>query len=297
MFNLEYYKVFYFVASCGSVTMAAEQLAISQPAVSQSVRQLEQALGIKLFKRTAKGVCLTTEGQVLFEYVAKGYEWIRQGERKLAQMKNLDQGEINIGASDMTLRFYLLPFLEQFHQQYPGIKVTVSNAPTPRTLEYLKQGKIDFGIVSSPFPSEKGIASRKVKEIEDVFVAGKAFSDCRDKQISFSMLEQLPLILLEKRTSTRSFLDSFLEKKKIRLKPEFELATSDMIVQFSARNLGIGFVVKDFAMEALEKGDLFALKLEQPLPKRHFCVVTKTDDILTAAAARLLEMMRQESDE
>ena len=166
--NLEYYKVFYHVAECKSLTLAAVRLSISQPAVSQSVRQLEREVGAKLFVRTSKGVKLTPEGELLFSYVSKGYVQMETGEKKLAQMMNLELGELHIGASDMTLRFYLLPYLEQFHEKYPNIRVVVSNAPTPETLCYLQEGKIDFGVVSTPLGETAGIRARKVREIEDV---------------------------------------------------------------------------------------------------------------------------------
>ena len=149
--NLEYYKVFYHVAKSGSLTSAAEELAISQPAVSQSVRQLENALGTRLFVRAPRGVSLTKEGELLYGYVAKAYEQFVLGEKKLKQMLNLELGEIHIGASDMTLQFYLLPFLERFHEKYPGIRVAVTNAPTPETLQNLQDCKIYFGVVSTPF--------------------------------------------------------------------------------------------------------------------------------------------------
>ena len=129
--NLEYFKVFYYTARLGSVTKAASELAISQPAVSQSLKQLEKSLGVSLFQRAARGVRLTAEGQLLFSYVEKGYEQIELGVEKLRQMQNLELGEVHIGASDMTLQFYLLPYLEKFHEQYPDIKVNVTNAPTP----------------------------------------------------------------------------------------------------------------------------------------------------------------------
>ncbi len=136
--NLEYYKVFYYVAKCGSVTKAAGELSISQPAVSQAVKQLERILGVSLFYRAAKGIKLTGEGQLLYTYVEKGYEQIELGVRKVRQMQNMELGEIRIGASDMTLQFYLLPYLEKFHEQCPNIKVVVTNAPTPETLTFLK---------------------------------------------------------------------------------------------------------------------------------------------------------------
>ncbi len=295
--NLEYYKVFYYVAECKSLTLAAARLSISQPAVSQSVRQLEQEVGAKLFVRTSKGVKLTPEGELLFSYVSKGYEQIELGEKKLAQMMNLELGELHIGASDMTLRFYLLPYLELFHEKYPNIRVVVSNAPTPETLRYLQEGKIDFGVVSTPFEETAGIRTVKVREIEDVFVAGLKFIPYKNKMLDLQELEKLPLISLEKNTSTRRYMDDFLEKNGVVMHPEFELATSDMIVQFTLRNLGVGCVMKDFAAEYLESGRLFELRFNKIIPKRNFCVVTDSRNPLSAAGRKLLELIPAGNEE
>lgn len=289
--NLEYYKVFYYAAKLGSLTMAAKTLSISQPAVSQSLKQLESIIGAKLFVRAAKGVKLTAEGALLYSYVAKGYEQIELGEKKVAQMLNLELGEMRIGASDMTLRFFLLPYLEKFHEQYPGIKVTVTNAPTPETLYYLQEGKIDFGVVSTPFEAVPGIQAIRVKEIEDIFIAGRKFIQYKNKMLDLKDLEKLPIISLEKKTSTRSYMDSFLEKNGVVMNPEFELATSDMIVQFTLRNLGVGSIMREFAADYLESGKLFALRFNKIIPKRHFCVVTDTGSQLSAAARNLLQII------
>ena len=291
MNNFEYYKVFYHVATSGSLTMAAKELNISQPAVSQSVRQLETALGTKLFTRASKGVRLTGEGSLLYGYVAKGYEQIRLGEQKLEQMLNLELGEIHIGASDMTLQFYLLPYLEQFHEKYPHIKVMVSNAPTPETLRNLNENKIDFGVVSTPFDNQGGLQVTNVREIEDVFVAGRKFISYKNRMLDLQELEKMPIIYLEGATSTRSYMDSFLQKNNVYVRPEFELATSDMIVQFALRNLGVGCVVRDFAREYLEDGRLFELRFNMIIPKRHFCVVTNPKNPLSAAARSMLELL------
>lgn len=289
--NLEYYRVFYQVSRLGSITGAAEQLCISQPAVSQAVRQLEKALNCQLFVRTSKGVHLTEEGSLLYSYVERGLLNIRDGEMMLRRMQDLDTGEIRIGASDMTLQFYLLSYLEAFHEQHPGIKVMVSNAPTPETMESLYEGKIDFGVVSTPLTPRPEVAVMPVKKIRNVFVAGERFSDLKGKTLEYDCLKELPCILLEKRTSTRTFLDEFLEENQVTLAPEFELATSDMIVQFALRNLGIGGVVWDFAREKLESGELFELKFSREMPEREFCIVTDKRNPMSPAGRRLLEMM------
>jgi DNA-binding transcriptional LysR family regulator len=290
--DLEYYRIFYHVAKAGSFTQAGEELCISQPAVSQAIKLLETGLGSKLFVRVPKGVRLTPEGEVLFSYVQKGYEYILLGEAKFQKMLDLENGEIRIGASDMTLQFYLLPYLEKFHEKFPGIKVTVTNAPTPETLDYLYDGKIDFGIVSEPFEAKPEIEIRRVREIQDIFVAGSRFRQLKGSILSYQALEELPIICLEHNTSTRKFIDEFLKSNEVVLKPEFELAMSDIIVKFAARNLGVGCVVKDFAKEALETGDLFELRFEKQLPRRHFCIITGNSNPISTAAKELLNMLR-----
>lgn len=294
--NLEYYKVFYYAAKHGNLTAAAGELSISQPAVSQALKQLEAALGIKLFVRASRGIHLTQEGKVLFEYVSQGYETIQMGEKKLFSMTQLDFGELKIGASDMTLKYYLLPFLEKYHEQFPNIKVMVTNAPTPDTLNLLKQGKIDFGVVSTPLPHNQEYSIKAVREIEDVFVAGRKFIQYKNRMLDLQELEKLPIISLEQNTSTRSYMDDFLRQNRVELHPEFELATSDMIVQFALRSLGIGSVVRDFAKEYIDDGRLFELRFKNMIPKRQICIVADVTFPLSKAAERLLAMMETAYD-
>jgi DNA-binding transcriptional LysR family regulator len=252
---------------------------------------LERSLGVRLFERASRGVKLTREGHLLYSYVEKGYEQIETGVEKIAQMQNLELGEVHIGASDMTLRFYLLPYLEKFHEEYPDIKVLVNNAPTPETLGLLRDGKIDFGVVSTPFEAQEDIEKADVREVEDVFVAGRRFISYKNKMLDFKELERLPMIFLENNTSTRSYMDEYLAHEGVVLQPEFELATSDMIVQFTLRNLGVGCVVRDFAAEYLESGKLFELRFNKLIPRRTFSVVRSRKQTLSAAAGRLLEIM------
>ena len=293
--SLEYYRIFYHVVKEGSITAAANALCISQPAVSQTIRQLEAALGVTLFLRAQKGIRLTAEGQTLFHYIERGYETILQGEHALQSMLELEQGEIRIGASDMTLKYYLLPYLERFHEKYPGVKVTVTNGPTPETLRYLRDGKIDFCVVSGPLAEDNELDARPVRSIRDVFVAGSRFQELKGKRLQWDVIQELPLICLEQGTSSsRAYVDMFLSKNGIELQPEFELATSDMIVQFVLRNLGIGAVVEPFATPFIESGELFELDFEPKIPSRAFYVVADRRVPLSKAGKSLLELLQEE---
>ena len=289
--NLEYYKIFYYVVKYGRFTKAAEKLCITQPAVSQAMKHLEQDLSTTLFYRTQKGMRLTREGQELYTYIKQGYEYIMLGEEKIKEMQDISHGEIRIGASDMTLQFYLLPYLERFHQEYPKVKLAVTNGPTPDTIQQLISGNIDFGLISTPFLTKEEIEFSKVGEIEDAVVAGERFKDLRGRQFAYEILSELPIICLEENTSSRRFMDQYLLENGVVLKPEIELATSDMIVQFALRNLGVGIVMKDFAKEYLDSGRLFALEFDRLFPKRNIGIIRRKKRPLSSAAHKFLEML------
>lgn len=275
------------------MTKAAKALCLTQPAVSQSIKQLEAALGVNVFTRHSRGMELTAEGEVLYTYVKAGLENINEGERKLKEMLGLEAGAIRIGASDMTLQYYLLPYLERFHSMYPGINVSITNAPTPSTIEYLREGRIDFGVVSTPFSQGLGLDIYRGRAIRDIFVAGEHFRELEGRRLSYAELADYPIICLEKNTSTRGFIDSFLTDNGVELQPEFELATSAMVVQFAVRNLGIGCVVEDFADEDIKSKRLFKLEFEEEIPEREICVITDGHAPMSKAAERLLDLLKE----
>ena len=134
--NFELYKVFHEVATARSISKAAENLLISQPAVTQSIKTLEDQLGGKLFIRTPKGVILTEEGQVLYNYISEGMRYFINGSNKFTSLKELDSGNINIGATTIISEQYLMPYLKEFH------KFLLDYGPAP--FELLKKYKNHF---------------------------------------------------------------------------------------------------------------------------------------------------------
>lgn len=292
--NLEYFKIFYYVAKTGSITAAAKELHISQPAVSQAIRNFEESLGGTVFVRSAKGVSLTQEGKSLYYHVSRGYEQIENGVKQYEALKNLSGGMIRLGASDMTLRFYILQYLEEFCEKYPQIKVSVTNAPTPKTLGHLEKGNIDFGVVSTPFSAKEKYCVIPVREIEDVFVVGEKYKKLAEEVQEYSILEKYPYICLGGETSSKAYVDEFLASRGVSVKPEFALATSDMMISFAKRGFGISCIVKDFVQEEIDKGELFELRFTESIPKREFAIVYDEKQMMSKAAQELLAHMTKE---
>ena len=278
-------------ARLGSINKAADENHIVQSSVSAEIKALEDELGVRLFLRGAGHLRLTPEGEELYRFVARGVESIAQGEKYLRQVRGLESGSIRIGASDMTLEFFLLEHLEAFHNRYPGVHISVTNVSTPETLRLLHDGAIDFGAVSSPVNGQAGLVVRPVSEIQDVFVAGSRFDDLRGRVLSPPQLAGLPIVCLEQNTSTRRYIDAFLSEHGVHLQPAFELATSPLIAQFAARGMGVGSLVRNFALPLLRDGRLFELALSPSPPPRNICLVYDGRLPLSTAASRLLEQM------
>jgi Transcriptional regulator len=292
--NLELYKVFYQVVKSGSISKASKELFISQPAVSQSIRQLESKLGGQLFFRTPKGITLTPEGEVLYKYIEQGYNMILLAESKFSEAINLDAGEIRIGASDMTLKYFLLPHLEEFHKRYPKVRIKVTNGPSPETVACLKSGFIDFGVASLPLSDDSAVDVIEAMEIQDCFIANYRFGHLAEKKVLLKELSDYPVIMLEKNTSTRRYIDNFLASKGASIIPEIELATSDLLVQFARRGLGISNVVRNFAENDLQNGSLFELNLTEKIPSRQLGILKLKNTPLSAAAVKFIELIDSE---
>lgn len=285
------YQAFLTVAEAGSFSEAARRLFVSQPAVSAEIVGLEEALGMRLFHRSRYGVRLTEAGEVLLEHVRAAFSLLESGQERLRSLAGLESGTLRIGASDMTLRFYLLDYIAEFHRRYPGIRLTVTNAPTPRTLEALSAGKIDFGVVSGPI-SEKAadeFAFLPVREVQDIFVVSPSHPLAGEVGLSREALARYPMIALEGNTSTRAYIEGWLGKDFP--PPAISLATSDLLVEFAKRGLGVASLVEDFALPALASGELVRLSLASPPLPRKLYLVHSLRLSHSAAALSLLKLL------
>ncbi len=290
--SFELYKVFYHVAKSLSFSAAATDLYISQSAVSQSIKLLEAKLKCQLFLRHTKQVKLTPAGELLMKQIEQAYHFIKAGERALADLQSLKQGEVRIGATDTICKHYLLPYFQSFIQQYPQIKLQVTNRTSPECLELLKKGSVDVIVINLP---EQGVypnmSVTKLKTIQDVFIAGNNYAHLKNQLIPFKALEQYPLLLLEKHSTTRNFLDNLLQQNGVHVRPEIELDSVDLLIELAKIGLGISFVVQDYLADELSRGELFVLNIEEEIPPRSLGIVTNSNFPLPLAAQKFMELL------
>ncbi|RWR08975.1 LysR family transcriptional regulator [Siminovitchia fortis] len=289
--KLDLYYLFYTVGKNKSFSKAAKELYMSQPAISQSIAQLEKELDTRLFNRLSKGVTLTDEGNLLFEYVSSALQFIQAGEEKLLEFKNLIIGEFKIGVSDTISRYFLLPYLETFHNRYPNLKFKIVNGTTWEIIAALKAGEVNIAICNLPI-DDKSLEVNPLLEIQDTFVYGEKYRKALSKPIKLEELVKFPLILLDN-SNSRKYVEEFFLTKGIKIQPEFELGSHELLLEFAKINLGVACVTKEFSEQLLRKGLLHEVTLMEPIPKRSIGICYIKNVPLNRAAERFVDIIEE----
>lgn len=290
--NIDYelYRIFYIVAKNGNITRSSKELLISEPAVSKSIKNLEGYLGAPLFTRTKKGVNLTTEGITLYEYISKGIEYFKSGEAKFNELINLESGTIRIGINTTLAKEFLMPYLETFHKLYPNINIEIRTNLTSELKSMLKDGLIDMHILNLTNEETKNDFNIiKCKTITDCFVSNKPIKE----KISIKELNNYPLILQDKNSNTRKFLDDFANKYEITLKPKIEIGSYYLVSEFSRIGLGIGYVTKDYIKNNLDNKELFIVPIKEKIPSREIGILLNKNTTPNFSTKELIKIITQ----
>ena len=292
--NYELYKVFYYVATTLSFSEASKQLFISQSAVSQSIKTLEKKLDQPLFIRSTKKVRLTPEGEILLRHIEPAMNLIRRGEAQLTDTA-FTGGQIRIGASDTICRYFLVPYLKQFHKEFPNAHIKVTNQTSIRCVELLETGQVDFIVTNYPNTALTNLYSiKKIKRFQDVFIASHAFLELKNRLVSFAELLKYPLLMLDKKSTTSEFLHNLFQQRQLDLVPEVELSSNDLLIDLARIGLGIAFV-PDFCVPQDSK-ELFILNTEESLPSRELVIAYNEHLPVSKAAAHFMSYFEELSE-
>ena len=289
--RLELYRVFLEVAKQGNISAAAQNLFISQSAVSQSVKQLEEQLQVRLFSRSTRGVSLTSEGKLLLEYVSHALGLLRSGEEKIAASRQLLTGELIIGASDTVTKTYLLSRLEAFHKDYPDIRIRILNGTTSMVLDYLHAGQVDIAFASEA-PDETVYSVRHCVDTHTIFVAAPDYLEF-DKVYTMEEIAALPLILLERKASSRVYVERYFQEHGVQIHPEIELGSHNLLISLARIGLGEACVTEEFSLSGLSRGVIVPLKTDFEIPPRAVTMCTLQGVTPTSAANRFMDFITE----
>ena len=289
--RLELYRVFLEVAKQGNISAAAQNLFISQSAVSQSVKQLEEQLQVRLFSRSTRGVSLTSEGKLLLEYVSHALGLLQSGEEKIAASRQLLTGELIIGASDTVTKTYLLSRLEAFHKDYPDIRIRILNGTTSMVLDYLHAGQVDIAFASEA-PDETVYSVRHCVDTHTIFVAAPDYLEF-DKVYTMEEIAALPLILLERKASSRVYVERYFQEHGVQIHPEIELGSHNLLISLARIGLGVACVTEEFSLSGLSRGVIVPLKTDFEIPPRAVTMCTLQGVTPTSAANRFMDVITE----
>ena len=289
--KLELYRVFQEVARMGNISAAAQNLFISQSAVSQSIKQLEEQLQVRLFSRSTRGVSLTSEGKLLLEYVSHALGLLQSGEEKIAASRQLLTGELIIGASDTVTKTYLLSRLEAFHKDYPDIRIRILNGTTSMVLDYLHAGQVDIAFASEA-PDETVYSVRHCVDTHTIFVAAPDYLEF-DKVYTMEEIAALPLILLERKASSRVYVERYFQEHGVQIHPEIELGSHNLLISLARIGLGVACVTEEFSLSGLSRGVIVPLKTDFEIPPRAVTMCTLQGVTPTSAGNRFMDFITE----
>lgn len=290
-FDSDRLAAFRAVARSGGFSRAAALLHKTQPAISQSVRALEDDVGEKLFLRLGRGVRLTPAGEILLEHVEESFAVLARARARLEARRDLVEGELVIGTSDTNACYVLPPVLAAFRDRYPGVELRLSNRPSPATEAQVLAHEVDVGFVTLPAESA-GLETERMVTREDVAIFAPDNPLATRKRIRMGDLLAQPLLLLDRGSRTRAFIDDRIARVGGPAHVAMELASIEVVKRLVALGFGVS-VVPRIAVEAeLERGTLCAASVLPRSEARSLGVVTKKNAELSPAGQAFLEIAR-----
>lgn len=277
MYDLELLRKFCIVAKCKSFTKASKELYISQPALSKSIKVLEEQMGVLLFERDKKSVQLTKDGKVLYDVVSDKIEYVCNIDSIIESFKQGPQSTLAIGANSTITHKILIPALKQFSSNYPNINLIIKNKVTSELIRLLKEKKLDLIVVNLPIKNVEEFDVIELKSVQDVFFASDKYNYLKDRKINIKQLETLPIIINARGSVVREHFEKYCSKNNVMISPHIETVRNSLITDFSELGLGIGFATYEFIKERIEKNNLFILDIIPKVPSRSIGILTRKE--------------------
>lgn len=295
--DLEFYKVFYVVAKYLNITKASEVLYVSQPAVTQTIKKLEEQLGGKLFYRQPKGVALTEEGQNLFNFIKDGLESLENAASRFAQYANLEVGTIKVKVGSTMGKAYAYDKISEFLKDYPNINIEISGSSKEDYLPEteLINGDIDMVFLSMPSETEReNIDIIECYEDNLVIFASQEYLDTLDFEIkTLEDLSKVKLIVPKRNSNTRKVLDDFFESRNIEFEPDYQVASSLARLSLATNGVGVAIGYERFVKTEMINNKIKILDISKELPSTKIAVATLKKDACSFVTRKFLEYIHK----
>lgn len=292
--TLSQYKIFYTVAQCGNISKAADRLYISQPAISKSLKTLEETLSVKLFNRNSRGVTLTDEGKILYSHISNAFDEISKGEYYLKQVHDLGLGSIRISVSSTLCKYILLPYLKEFIRDNPHIKINIECRSTTFSIDLLNNGKCDIGLIGKT-DSMNNLNFISLGKVNYIFTATQRYlNNLKQRNIESTqdIFRNANIMLLDKDNVSRLHVDNYLAENHLDPGNILEVNNMDLLIDFAKIDIGIACVISDFIKSELESQKLIELNLPVPIPSREIGFAYNKNLITSTAMEKFIEFIQ-----
>ena len=271
--DLNLLKTFIAVYENKSIFAASKKLYISQPAVTNSIKRLENFLNGKLFIRTPKGVEPTLEGRDFYSDCISALQLIDKGINKIKSYNLLEKGQLHIGSSSTIIRILLVPFITAFSKRYPKINITITDGISSELITLLQKNEIDLAIMSEPIAFEDAFDKTIITKTTDCFICSYNFKhDFVKKQD----IKNFPIVVQKKPSNNRDGFEKMCIDNDLDLKPNYEMTSFGLITDFVEKDLGIGFTIKDFVQTAIKNKSVKVLNTDLIIkPRKVFALTSK----------------------
>lgn len=290
--NIELYRVFYWIAKEKNITKTAEKLFVSQSAVTQSLKKLEEQLGGALFIRNKKGVELTDAGQKLYNYIETSINVLNNAENMFSQYTNSDVGTVRICGGASICNIFLADLVETLSIKYPNIKLTVEGSKTREGQEKLLKNEIDMLIIE-----EIGIEKNDELEIIPIMDFEFCFFTTPEylNKIGGFDLEKINdyiFITPQENSRRRIELERKLKEKGIEIKPNYEFRDANLIKNVVGKVGGIGYINELMIADKLKSGEFVKLDLGLKKSKDRIVVVIRDSKKASNAVIKMTETIK-----
>ena len=291
--NLELYKIFYEVAKVGNITKASNILNISQPAVTKHIKNLEYQLNTILFIRTKKGVVLTECGKKLFIRIKQALDLINEAENEVLGYSTLNKGTIKIGISTTLMKQYLIKYIEKFHEKYPNIIFDIYTDPTKELIVKLKNGLIDIVISKFNNIKDNELNYTEIGKLNYIFVANRKYFNLDNEKISLKDLKDYPILLQKEPSNSRNSANGYFNNNNIKIEPAMNIASSNLILEFTKMGYGIGYITDLYVKKELEDKTIYKINVNENTPSVSFGIITLKNNSPSNITVKFLEYIRK----
>ena len=280
--------VFYHVAKHRSFSQAAEALFLSQPSVSNQVKLLEDAYGLRLFERSGRTIRLTDAGGALYSYAEKIFALAKEADSVIEEIKGMEAGGIKISASNTLGAYYLPDIIDLFRRKHPRVEIQMDAGYTENVVESVLTFKSDLGMIGRSV-THPNIVVTPLWEEELVLIVPPDHPFARLRTIGISQLQDQPFIMSEKGSGVRAITEELLSGKGPSPRVVMELGENEAIKRAVASGLGITLISATVAKRELVAGLLRAVRLSGARIMRQFSIIYHKDKYLSHLIRAFME--------